>query len=354
MQWLVTVSALMLLWGVLPNAGHRRTQNNTDQHNTDQHNTDQHNTDQHNTDQHNTDTSEQGTAKEPAPLDAVATILDAFGRHTVVAVDEPHGNEQSHAFRLSLIRDLRFAALVDDILVEFGNSRYQSVMDRFVAGEPVLDDEVRKVWQNTMMAGTIWDRPIYEEFFHGVRAINMTLPPQRRLRVLLGDPPIDWEAIRTPRELRSALKSLPGRSTHPADVLIRESVSKGRRALVVYGALHLIRQNATGANLMERVETVGGTRAFIVLTHPAANLDVLGRSHAAWPYPSLALPGRSSLASQVDAVLYLGPPSSHTSSRLAAALCADSRYREMRVHRVTLSGKTNAAEELEKECAEAR
>jgi hypothetical protein len=289
---------------------------------------------------------------QPQPLDAIATIVDAFRQHAVVAVDEPHGDEQSHAFRLSLLRDPRFHTVVNDILVEFGNSRYQSVMDRFVAGERVPDEELRKVWQNTMMAGTIWDRPIYEEFFRSVRVINMALPPQRRVRVLLGDPPIDWEAIRTPEELRAAQKSLPGRSTHPANVLIKESVSKGRRSFVVYGALHLIRQNATGVNLMERVETEGRTRAFIVLT--TSNLDVLGVNHEGWPRPSLALPAGTSLASQLDAVLFLGPASSRTSSRLTTALCSDGSYREMRIRRMTLGGHKDAAGQLDKECAAAR
>jgi hypothetical protein len=66
----------------------------------------------------------QASSARP-PLDAIATILDAFRDHAVVALDEVHGDERSHAFRLSLIRDARFAATVDDILVEFGNSRYQ-------------------------------------------------------------------------------------------------------------------------------------------------------------------------------------------------------------------------------------
>jgi hypothetical protein len=286
------------------------------------------------------------------PLDAIATILDAFRTHAVVAIDEPHGDEQSHAFRLSLIRDPRFAAGVNDILVEFGNSRYQAVMDRFVSGERVPDEDLRKVWQNTTQVHTIWDRPIYEEFFRAVRTLNATLPPDRRLRVLLGDPPIDWDAIRTEEDLRSARKALPGRSTHPADVLIKESLAKGRRSLVVYGALHLIRQNATGANLMERVETGGGTRAFIVLS--ASDLDALGVNHEGWPHPSLALPAGTSLANQLDAVLYLGPKSSRTPSRLTAALCSDGRYMEMRIRRMTLGGRKNAAEELDKECAGAR
>lgn len=293
------------------------------------------------------------TAVTP-PLDAIATILDAFRTHAVVAIDEPHGDEQSHAFRLSLIRDPRFAAVVNDILVEFGNSRYQAVMDRFIAGERVPDEELRQVWQNTMMAGTIWDGPIYEEFFRTVRAINMTLPPQRRLRVLLGDPPIDWDAIRTADDLRAARRSLPDRSANPAEVLMRESLSKRQRVLVVYGGLHLIRQNATGPNLIEHVEKAGGTRAFVVLTHPLARLDAIGVNHETWPYPRLALPDNSSLASQMDAVLYLGPASKRTFARLTAALCSDSGYRQMRIQRMALGGNKNAAEQLDKECAGAR
>jgi hypothetical protein len=76
-------------------------------------------------------------------------------------------------------------------------------MDRFVTGARVPDEELRHVWQNTTMAGTIWDRPIYEEFFRAVRAINAAAR-DRRLRVLLGDPPIDWDAIRF--NLRSRLR----------------------------------------------------------------------------------------------------------------------------------------------------
>ena len=50
------------------------------------------------------------------PLDAIAAILDAFKTHAVVAVGEPHGNEQAAAFRVALVRDPRFADVVDDII----------------------------------------------------------------------------------------------------------------------------------------------------------------------------------------------------------------------------------------------
>ncbi|MCH2471702.1 MAG: hypothetical protein MK486_17055 [Gemmatimonadetes bacterium] len=57
------------------------------------------------------------------PLDPVAAIVEAFDSHEIVALDEgAHTNEQGHAFRLSLIRDHRFTAVVNDIVVEFGNA----------------------------------------------------------------------------------------------------------------------------------------------------------------------------------------------------------------------------------------
>jgi hypothetical protein len=109
----------------------------------------------------------QGVLSSPKPaipVDPIIGIVNAFETHTVVALGEGnHGNEQGHAFRLELIRDPRFAAVADDIVVEFGNSLYQDVVDRFVNGEDVPYGELSRVWQNTTQAHPVWDRPIYEE-----------------------------------------------------------------------------------------------------------------------------------------------------------------------------------------------
>jgi hypothetical protein len=48
---------------------------------------------------------------------------------------------------------------MNDIVVEFGNSRYQDVMDRFVRGEDVPHAQLQPVWQNTAQAHEIWDVP---------------------------------------------------------------------------------------------------------------------------------------------------------------------------------------------------
>jgi hypothetical protein len=37
--------------------------------------------------------------------------------------------------------------------------------------------------------------PIHETFIREVKAVNDQLPAERKMRVLLGDPPIEWSVI---------------------------------------------------------------------------------------------------------------------------------------------------------------
>lgn len=65
-----------------------------------------------------------GAPRPAVPVDPIEAIVAAFRLHSVVALGEGnHGNEQGHAFRLSLIRDPRFAQTVNDIVVKCGNAR---------------------------------------------------------------------------------------------------------------------------------------------------------------------------------------------------------------------------------------
>src|SRR3982751_1343382 len=114
----------------------------------------------------------QDKAKPAVPVEAIGGIVAAFRTHRLVGLSEgPHGNIEGHRFRLSLIRDSRFSAIVNDIVVEFGSARYQSVMDRFVRGDSVDDEVLRHVWEDTTNVNPGWDRPIYKEFFQAVRAV---------------------------------------------------------------------------------------------------------------------------------------------------------------------------------------
>jgi hypothetical protein len=300
----------------------------------------------------------QPQLKLAVPVDPIPAIVDAFRSHAVVALGnvEFRGNEQAHAFQVSLIRDPRFHAVVNDIVVEFGNSRYQDVMDRYIRGEAVAADSLRRVWQDTTQVEYEWDLPIYEDFFRAVRTVNAALPRNRQLRVLLGDPPIDWEQVHNMRDLQQAMGDRDG---HALAVLQREVLAKRRRALVIYGGQHLIRRNTLvnaadewARGIIARLEKDHLGSAFVVLPETRRELPALQADVASWPVPSLAIvrgtrlgsaiwdanPQRRSvrIEEQLDAILYLGPPSSMTAAKLAPALCSDRAYMEKRLGRLGL------------------
>src|SRR5438876_9648030 len=115
----------------------------------------------------------QSTRVAPAPREAVPAVLDLFEQSSIVALSEgADNNQKGHEFRLALVRDPRFGRLVNDVVVEFGNSRYQAVMDRFTNGADVPYRELRQVWENTTIGGPLWDSPIYYEFFAAIRDVN--------------------------------------------------------------------------------------------------------------------------------------------------------------------------------------
>ena len=312
--------------------------------------------------------SAPGAAQTPAavPLEPIAAILDAFNTHQIVALGEgPHGNEQAHAFRVSLIRDRRFVGIVSDILVESGNARHQDVMDRYANGDAVSHETLRRVWEDTTVPGTTWDRPIYEELYRTVREVNSTLAPARRLRVLLGDPPIDWSIVRTADDVLVWQKQ---RDTYPAGILQREVIAKKRRALVIYGDGHLVR--AQSGTLVNLVEASGAPRIFTVMTDPPVDLTKLQASVISWRRPSIALVrdtvmGAKELSfyfgaftqrteTQFDAFLYLGAASDITMAPLPPSLCAEAGYIEMRMRRFALTpgqGGQSGANRLRQYCA---
>ena len=70
-------------------------------------------------------------AADPTPQPAVSAILSTFDKYEVVAMPQGHGMQDLNDFIFSLIRNPEFSEKVNDIEVEFGNSLYQPMLDRF-------------------------------------------------------------------------------------------------------------------------------------------------------------------------------------------------------------------------------
>jgi hypothetical protein len=238
----------------------------------------------------------------------VGAVLAAFTKHQVVGIAEggTHGLQDHFDLLTTLLHDPRLPAVVDDVVVEFGNARYQSTMDQFIAGTRVEDTDLRPVWRNTTQSplGT-WDEPVFEQFYRTVRSVNLSLSSNHRFRVLLGDPPIDWSEVTT-QEAFNAFQMQ--RDSHAATVIQQQTLAKGRRALVCYGSVHLhhtpTSQSAPGMGVISTLERQTGRRAWVlqVLVPWAGDPGGLGQRLSAYPRRSV-IPTSGTWLGQFDAGL---------------------------------------------------
>ena len=301
----------------------------------------------------------QSARVAPVVRDAVPAVLDQFEQYAIVALSEgPHNNQKGHDFRMALVRDPRFGKLVNDVVVEFGNARYQSVMDRFTEGEDVPFRELRQVWENTTIPGAIWDAPIYYEFFTAIRDANRS--NGSHIRVLLGDPPVDWDSISSANQINA---NYDKRDPHAAKVVQEEVLNKNRRALIVYGEGHLISTGRLAiGTLVTLLDQDAHARIFTV-SNSYPDLSFYQPGAAAWPVPSLIMVKGTTVGNapsaagrplelDFDAVLHLGGSSALSMSRPSKSLCDDAEYVKMRFERYALAAPDdpNSGAELKELC----
>jgi len=174
-----------------------------------------------------------------------------FDHADILAWGETHWRRLDSELRLQLIRHPEFAAKVHLIVVEFANTASQRVLDCYVRGEDVPLSDFQQVWRNTAGGrGGVWESPVYADFFAAVREINRQLPPGRQIRVLAGDPPPGGE----------------DRNDSAVSVLTKEVLSKGGKALLLYGSGHLYRAGDGVGGITKPVQAAYPGRIFVVNT----------------------------------------------------------------------------------------
>lgn len=240
--------------------------------------------------------AETATFAAPSPyvVKAADGIFVAFGTHPLVALGEWHGLAQEEDFYGSLIRDPRFASEVGNVVLETGDAAQQNVIDRYVNGEDVPYAELRKVWADTVG----WFPAVTDigsiNVYATVRAVNMTLPPERRIKIWLGEPPIDWSQIKTKADWQRLDSQ---RDNNPAALIEKEILEKGKKALVIYGVGHLGVYPGY-ENIRAIVESVHPGSLFIVSPYVGyatkACATQFERHIKSWPSPSLVGPIKGS------------------------------------------------------------
>jgi hypothetical protein len=304
---------------------------------------------------------------EPTPEPAVPAILAAFDNYEVVAIPEAHGKKDLDDFILSLIRTPAFAEKVNDIEVECGNSLYQPILDRYIGGDHVPFTEARKVWRNTTL--TMCDvNGFFEQFFPLVRAINQKLEPGKRIRVLAGDPPIDWDKVKSSQDFRK-FSDISVREATIASVMEKEVLSKHRKALMLFGTDHLFHDvgSFSAVSIYERnfpnvsfvISELGifdtGSRTFSSSRFKTWPAPALARAKGTWlgalEMTQFMLPtayaidkdcnvftALEHIENLVDAFLYLGPQDLRLAEQIPADVALDTAYKVERQRRAVLRG----------------
>jgi hypothetical protein len=270
-----------------------------------------------------TSTTGAQTPSRPAPniRPAVDGILAAFDKYPLVGLGDMHNMAQQEDFFVTLIRDPRFAREVGNVVVEFGTSTHQDVLDRYINGGDVSYADLRSVWSDVVG----WIPTVtglgYVNFFVQVRTINLSLPAEQRVRVWLGEPVIDWSKVKTREDVLPAMSQ---RDSYPATLIKREILTKGKKALVIDGGGHFKYDvpvdpktgdpiAGPGKILGTLIEDDYPNALFIVLPYwgfiQRACSEAFEQTYRDWPIPALAFPVRGSTIEDA-----LRKPGCHASS----------------------------------------
>lgn len=264
------------------------------------------------------------------PESATEAVLRAFRAHDLVLLGEMHGNRQQYEWLGELVVNAEFADQVDNVVMEFGNSRYQDVVDRYIRGDSVPLTDVELAWRNTG-ASVGPPSPVIASLYKAVRESNVRRRGKHPIRVLCGEPPLDWTVIRT----RADLTARPNRDRYYARIVKDSVLAKHQRALLIMGSLHFVRNMVPGLSAIKRELRQAGARTFVLLsgTNVIGGYDDIDHRFDSWPTPSVVsladdwvgnLPANSVLSGgertipspllkdAADALLYLGPRDSLT------------------------------------------
>jgi hypothetical protein len=265
-----------------------------------------------------------GAKDDPEPENATVAVLRAFETHDIVLIGEIHSNKQEYDWYRSLVTTPEFADRVDDIVLEMGNSRYQQSVDRYVRGEDVPLEDVQKAWRNTV--GLVGPQsPLVADFYRAVREMNIERRGKHQMRILCGDPSIDWDTVKS---MKDVIPHSDRRDDWYARVVKDEVLAKRHHALLIMGAMHFLRNSPRPSDDVESKLRKTGAKTYLIVsgTNTPGECCEVDHRFDSWPTPSVVaargwlgeLPAQSlieggypyskpKLKDGADALLFLGP-----------------------------------------------
>lgn len=235
-------------------------------------------------------------------------LVDILKRRSLVGLGEIHWCPEVMAAITALLENPALEGTFDDIVVEFGSERHQAWLDRYIGGEDMEEAGLEAVWRDTLYF-LLWSPPVYADFFRRLRAANLKRPLDRRVRVVLAEPAIDWETL----DGDAFARWHEARERAYIERIEQEVLGRGRRAVLVFGLRHLTHYSLPGAQyrpLAERL--VKREPGIIELIHPYhGEKGVFSGDHSSLDvrHNGLMIPAASESSggpAMIDHIWYLG------------------------------------------------
>jgi hypothetical protein len=258
--------------------------------------------------------------------EAIPAIARQFDDHSVIQLGELHRSLQIHMIIQQMLRDPRFICRVDDVVVEFGNSRLQKLADIYASGGALSEAQVVSMYRETSVPLT-WNTPVYRAVYDTIREINRERLCSHPVRLVLADAPLDWSKVKTARDL----EPFADRDSAMADTVEREVIAKHHHAFLITGEFHAEKKTSDEAEGLRTAQIIEGRHPgalFSIVTVPspvaAAALhigpapsfkatrgsDIAHKPFAMtkenWRAAAHAHPKEFSIGDVVDGVLYVG------------------------------------------------
>lgn len=227
----------------------------------------------------------------PKVEDATTAVVRAFETHDIVMFGEIHGNKQEYEWLRSLVATPEFVDRVDDIVVESGNSLYQKSVDRYVSGEDIPLEQAQKAWRN--LIGAIGPpSPVFALFYQAVRETNLKRKGKHQMRIICGDPYIDWEKVKDREDIAPYLGN---RDQWYTQVVKDEVLANHHHALLIMGWGHFLRRFPPGPTgqrtpSIEQQLRSAGVKTYLVIagTNTTGGYDDLDHRFDSWSPPAVA------------------------------------------------------------------
>ncbi|RVU82861.1 hypothetical protein EOL70_20175 [Leucothrix sargassi] len=163
-------------------------------------------------------------------------ILKAFETHSLVAIGDYHWAPSIMEAVTNIVTNPELTQEVQHIVVEFGNARHQDLLDGYLAGDEMSEQQLAQVYRDALYF-TAWMPTVYHDFFKAVRAHNLTADKAKQIKVTLAEKPFYWEQV-TDNDVwkRAASTKVDGFISR-----ISQAIESHEKTLFIFGAFHLLK-----------------------------------------------------------------------------------------------------------------